>query len=404
MNKRTILKVKIKIKKMIRKRGLSLSAAAAVLLIFALFQNCGVQTTPTNTSAAYNTALNTTSSLALVPTSTSIAAGSSVSFAASGGSGSGYTYSLVSGTGTINSSGLYIAPNQAETDEIEVTDSSGDIAYAWVYVSVGSTTSTTTTSTDTATITFHSQDGTGATVSYIFYPGTYTCSTSTFGSDPDYGHVKGCYFNSSLVVTENGTFTVSWTGTVTAGTTSPTGGTVATVSYKAQDGSGATLTNSFSMGTYVCSNTTFGSDPASGHVKACYAHSTLIAVENGSFTVDSSGAITPSSTCSYTNEPGVVLTSDEHCLLGQLPTSLNPNISGNEQITVNGIRITAHFFYYYGACNTSHYNNVTGTYGDFVNSNNATQCIWGYASGVTCINGFVHNMGNGYIGFYCQPD
>ena len=121
--------------------------------------------------------------------------------------------------------------------------------------------------------------------------------------------------------------------------------------------------------------------------------------------MSSTGAVTAGSAvpatniCSYTNQPGVVVTSDGHCLLGQLPTSLNSNISGSQ--TIYGVN--AHYFYYYGACNTTHYNTVTGTYGDFTNPNNSSQCIWGYASGSTCINGFVHNMGNGYIGFYCQP-
>ncbi len=125
-------------------------------------------------------------------------------------------------------------------------------------------------------------------------------------------------------------------------------------------------------------------------------------VDNNSGSWVSSGVACSGYTdCNYTGQAGVTLTGDNHCLLAQLPTSKNPNISGT--MNVNGVR--EHWFYYYGTCDSTHYNaySPAGTYGDFTNPNDSRQCIWGIASGPTCKDAFVHNMGNGNIGFYCQP-
>ena len=262
--------LKIRMIKMLQKKALPLSVLAGVLLIFALFQNCGSsQSTPASTSSTASATAGST--LVLSPSSTSVAFGSSITFSATGGSGTGYTYSMMSGSGTITGAGAYVAPQVTETDEIKVTDSAGNIAYGYVYVSSSSSSSAT--STTSATVTFMAQDGTGTSISGVFIPGTYLCSTAVFGYDPSYGHTKGCYAGSTLVAVEGGSFIVSSTGTVTSNGTITT---TATVVYRSQDGTGSSLSKVFTVGTYACSNATFGTDPDVNHVKACYVNSALV--------------------------------------------------------------------------------------------------------------------------------
>ncbi len=72
-------------------------------------------------------------SLSLNPLSMGLYIGSNGSFAASGGLPP-YTFSLVSGSGSINSSGVYTAPITAGTGTIEVLDDNGDAQLATITI------------------------------------------------------------------------------------------------------------------------------------------------------------------------------------------------------------------------------------------------------------------------------
>ncbi|MBI2606672.1 MAG: hypothetical protein HYW49_11400 [Deltaproteobacteria bacterium] len=72
--------------------------------------------------------ISITTTLALSPTSKTLAAGALFTFGATGGM-SPYTYKVAAGTGTITAAGAYTAPGTAGTDIIEVTDSAGNRAY-----------------------------------------------------------------------------------------------------------------------------------------------------------------------------------------------------------------------------------------------------------------------------------
>ena len=308
-------KLKARFARLIRDRKWAFSSTLGVIAIFALYQNCGALTSPmsTTTNGARTTTTTTTTTtgsyLMISPSSTSVAVNGTVTFSASGGSGSGYTFTKVSGNGTISSSGVFAAPSYAETDQIKVTDSSGNTANAWINV----TTSSTGNQYGTGTVVFMGKDGTGTQVSKSFYAGTYNCSVASFGSDPDEGHAKGCYVNSVLIASEGGSFTVDYYGNVTGSGGNTTNGTV---NFQAQDGTGSTITRTFTAGIYSCSNSTFGYDPDSGHLKACYVNGYLVVSENVNFVVSSTGVVTSGATatnsCSYTGQSGAVLTLVSH--------------------------------------------------------------------------------------------
>jgi hypothetical protein len=89
------------------------------------------------TDAVGNTAdsaVTINAALAITPTSKTLAVNNTFTFAASGGV-SGYTFSVASGSGTIDSStGAYVAPPSGGTDLVRVTDSLGNMADAVVTV------------------------------------------------------------------------------------------------------------------------------------------------------------------------------------------------------------------------------------------------------------------------------
>ena len=76
--------------------------------------------------------LSTEGPLAISPTSTTLPVGSQFTFSASGGDPP-YSYSIVTGSGTIDeSSGLYTAPSTPGMDTIQVMDSVGATSEARV--------------------------------------------------------------------------------------------------------------------------------------------------------------------------------------------------------------------------------------------------------------------------------
>ena len=290
-------RVKIRILRFLRKRGIPLSTIAGVLAIFVLYQNCGSASTGRSSDATTAvsptpTATPIVNSLILNPSFTSVRLGGTVGFNAYGGSGTGFTYSMVSGTGTISSTGTFTAPNVAETDQVQVTDSVGDTANGWINVqNIGGGTTTST----TANVTYYGLDATGTTITKTYSAGTYDCTNAAFGSDPDVNHVKGCYVNSALVMTESGSFIVSSTGTVTPSYSS----NIALVSFSANDGTGTTINSGFGPGMFYCTNTTFGMDPDFGHVKSCKMNGVTLVPEGGAFYVSMSGNVSVASNLTY---------------------------------------------------------------------------------------------------------
>ena len=100
--------------------------------------------------------------------------------------------------------------------------------------------------------------------------GTYTCSTSVMGGDPDYGVPKACYFaNLRRVVNEEYGSNTCPSGQVCISNLIGSTSKPATYAFGAN---GKFTFKTFTDSTYrKCSTTTFGSDPISGVSKACYA-------------------------------------------------------------------------------------------------------------------------------------
>ena len=91
--------------------------------------------------------------------------------------------------------------------------------------------------------------------------GTASCTNAYFGSDPAYGVVKACYFDSdpppstwTFVANEGQSFTVSGTKNTRYGVDTH-------------------WIEKVVSGTAQCTNTYYGSDPAYAVVKACYVGS-----------------------------------------------------------------------------------------------------------------------------------
>ncbi|MDH5682405.1 MAG: hypothetical protein OEZ36_12520, partial [Spirochaetota bacterium] len=109
--------------------------AISYILLLTLSLSCD----PFDTDSYFPATLkktNPVTSLFLSPYSITLATSSTYTFTAKGGK-SPYTYSIISGTGTINSTtGLYTAPAAAETGIVQVTDAVGTIYTSVVTVSV----------------------------------------------------------------------------------------------------------------------------------------------------------------------------------------------------------------------------------------------------------------------------
>lgn len=80
-------------------------------------------------SQTYEKSIEVRALLALIPTTLTLAPTNTFQFSATGGVGS-YTYALVSGAGSMSSSGLYTAPASSGTAIVKVTDAGGRTAQA----------------------------------------------------------------------------------------------------------------------------------------------------------------------------------------------------------------------------------------------------------------------------------
>jgi len=79
------------------------------------------------------------SALSISPAKVTLSAGQSLAFSASGGSQRGYTFTLVSGQGSVTSTGVYTAPAsvgiRGANATLQVTDSAGTVTTARVSIS-----------------------------------------------------------------------------------------------------------------------------------------------------------------------------------------------------------------------------------------------------------------------------
>jgi hypothetical protein len=73
--------------------------------------------------------------LLIAPFVTALTFNETFNFTPQGGTGVGYTFSVLAGTGSITSGGIFSAPADAETDIIKLVDSAGNIAYAVANIS-----------------------------------------------------------------------------------------------------------------------------------------------------------------------------------------------------------------------------------------------------------------------------
>jgi hypothetical protein len=73
--------------------------------------------------------------LLLSPFISSIPYSTTLNLVPSGGTGIGHTFSMLAGTGSVDSSGLFTAPATTETDIVKIIDSNGNIAYAFIAIS-----------------------------------------------------------------------------------------------------------------------------------------------------------------------------------------------------------------------------------------------------------------------------
>lgn len=124
-----------------------------LIFISLAYTNCSQ---PSYSVEASSTASST---LTITPANASVAAGSAIQFAASGGTAP-YTYSIISGSGTMNSSyGYFVAGSYNDTVVVQAMDSLGSKIQTSVYVSASTTStvtytnsSTTSTATTLATV------------------------------------------------------------------------------------------------------------------------------------------------------------------------------------------------------------------------------------------------------------
>ena len=77
--------------------------------------------------------------LLIAPFITSLAANAEYTFVPQGGTGLSYNFVMLAGTGSITSEGVFTAPPNPETDIIKLTDSNGNIAYAFIAISSSGT-------------------------------------------------------------------------------------------------------------------------------------------------------------------------------------------------------------------------------------------------------------------------
>ena len=202
--------------------------------------------------------------VAISPTTKTLAVDDVFTFTASGGAPP-YTYSVTSGSGTINSStGAYTAPASTETDTVKVTDNVGNTATATVTINAAlAIIPATKTLAVNDTFTFTASGGTGSyTYSVTSGSGTINSGTGAFtapaSTETDTVMVTDSFGNtSSATVTINAALTILPSTPVTLAvndqhTFSASGG-VGTYTYSVTVGSG---TINSSTGVYTAPATT----------------------------------------------------------------------------------------------------------------------------------------------------
>ncbi|HWE27456.1 MAG TPA: hypothetical protein VHB97_05605, partial [Polyangia bacterium] len=148
----------------------------------------------------------------------------------------------------------------------------------------------------------------GAQGSYVYKSnasGTIYCGVGTFGSDPAYGWTKGCYVRPH----STGGGPASFTYCAGEGGTCSASGDV-DVAFGAAVGS--FLVKSGVVGSLGCNNGVFGSDPAYGWSKACYARPSVgsgaggVTYEAESATIGGSAGVAGCASCGNGKKVGYI--------------------------------------------------------------------------------------------------
>lgn len=271
----------------------------------AIDANSGLYTAPASNGSAIirvtdnfgnyvNATVNVTSVLNISPTSKTLAVNNTQTFIASGGT-SPYTYSVQSGTGSINSSsGLYTAPASAGSAVVLVTDSLGATVTANVTVNSALAISPSTQAMSiNGTLSFSSTGGVVPyTYSIVSGGGTVDSSTGAFTAPASAG-------TTVVRVTDSNSNTANSTVTVTAGLgISPAAVTLAvnnTRTFSATGGSAPFTYSIVSGGGTVNSSTGLYTAPASAGSAVVRVTDSLSATSDSTVTINAALAISPTS-------------------------------------------------------------------------------------------------------------
>ena len=175
--------------------NLSLSA---VLLSCGSTADTSPVTTEASTATTTTSGTTSSSSLAITGSASSVVIGGTLQFSATGGTP---TYTYFASAGTINGSGLFTAPETAETVTVYVNDLAGNTASATVTVTTSSgsgsltLTPSATSITPGQTVTFTASGGSGTYDYWIVtgagtLSGTSGTSTTYYSSTSDTGSIE----------------------------------------------------------------------------------------------------------------------------------------------------------------------------------------------------------------------
>jgi hypothetical protein len=171
----------------------------------------------------------------------------------------------------------------------------------------------------------------GALGSFVYrsdLSGTFYCDTGTFGSDPAWGSLKGCY-----VKPHGGGGPSSYSYCAGEGQTCKPGGVV-DVAYGA-NGAFALQTGVEGGGGFGCNNGTFG-DPAYGWTKACYTRPSGggVAYEAEAATLSGAAVVASCSNCAGGEKVGYLGNGAGNAVT--FP-QIDVGWSGNHQLIVHGV-------------------------------------------------------------------